>query len=108
MKIEDIEKLCAEATPGPWIEDVSIYHLAIEAKNGKYICGRDGDDVEDYNGKDSDTQFVAASRDLIPKLLAVAKAARKCDEEGWLDENEYGADHPLSLIAKALRELEQD
>jgi hypothetical protein len=51
MKLDEIQKLCDGATPGPWKPGHTYDHQRNAA-------------------------FIAASRTLIPKLLAVAKAAQ--------------------------------
>lgn len=50
MTLEEIRKLCDEATPGPW---------------------------QTVNSIASYGEKIAASRTLIPKLLAVAEAAKE-------------------------------
>lgn len=71
MKIEEIEKLCDEASPGPWKFDVWLV-------NGE--AGRIASiDSEVPYGEDVDANglFIAHARTLLPKLLAVAKAAKE-------------------------------
>ncbi len=75
MKLKEIRKLCDEATPGPW-------HLAREEMSvrsdsvGKAICGLGYlmEMEESVGVEPSDCKFIAAARELIPKLLAVAEA----------------------------------
>ncbi len=78
MKLEEIEKLCEEATPGPWKYDYGNWQVEGPRPRRRAICNLNGlDDVEGnpVNLNIADTEFIAASRELIPKLIAVAKAA---------------------------------
>jgi hypothetical protein len=85
MKLEEIKRLCEAATPGPW--RVTEYpkeewgpsdtiegdiHGATQAWE-RTIC----DDTQYYPTAPglADVRFIAAARDLVPKLLAVAEAA---------------------------------
>ncbi len=75
MKLEEIEKLCEEATPGPWEAQIPamtgewpkarIWPLKIEGKLYHYAMI-----------KTADAEFIAASRTLMPKLLQIAKLAK--------------------------------
>lgn len=83
MKLEEIEKLCSEATPGPW--DLNHQAWFDEAPS-------------------IDHKFVEMARTELPKLLAIAKAAKQVCE-GMKDENYFilGSE----LLEKALEELEK-
>lgn len=122
MKLEEIEKLCAEATRGPW---KLCYHLESHEHDSSCRCGYrggiwggDGDHMVCEMGSTiikgeeglepprydratelKNAEFIAASRELMPKLLAVAKEAK--DLVDRLDS--YNG---LSSILQALRELE--
>lgn len=111
MKLEEIEKLCDEATAGPWEFRSKDGDESSSEYCGTYSVGPD--DVEDYNNwiiddtkyyntapsRIEDAKFIAASRELMPKLLAVAKAAEQhqCPYYGNSDEE----------LLKALQELEK-
>lgn len=110
MKIEDIEKLCAEATAAPWIEEIRDYsalgkgtrldslgpigHWASYSKDSGLDIPR------------ADIRFIAASRELMHKLLAVAQAAKAIRDEcrGY---DEIGASM-LETFDRALAELERE
>ncbi len=99
MKLEEIEKLCDEATPGPWYnvgESVSLdpeigagYHH----QNHKVISTSFDDEYITNPNAYNDAKFLAMARTELPKLLAVANAGKNldidlldCDEkihEGW-------------------------
>lgn len=72
MKLEEIEKLCNEATPGPWMafipNDERLVQKAIVSGPKQYI---------NNSFSSEDAEFIAASRTLMPKLLDVAKAAKR-------------------------------
>lgn len=95
--LEEIEKLCKEATPGPW---PLCYHLQSFGNDKKCPCGYRGsiwghDDhvicemgstvIKDEEGLEPprysreqeliNAKFIAASRELMPKFLEIAKAA---------------------------------
>lgn len=79
MKLEDIRKLCDKATSGPWLADPVNDRVWVEKgfEDQNVIC-----DVHGMGVGHCDLRFVAASRTLIPKLLAVAEAAKAyCDWE---------------------------
>lgn len=97
MKLEEIEKLCEEATPGPW--EWTGYIVENEEKR---IVTTDGSYNEDrtHNQK-ADGEFIASSRVLLPKLLSVAKAAKDVAQgEGYYRHEEW------EKLNKALEELE--
>ena len=88
MKLENIEKLIAEATPGPWEHN----------GHGGYVCFlsiQDNKPTDYISAPESqglhlskpDADFIAASRELMPKLLRVAKIAKLGTQRqvGWID-----------------------
>jgi hypothetical protein len=82
MKLEEIRALIEAATPGPWKHDWGNHDVegARPERAEIVVRGENGN----YN---ADLEFIAASRILIPKLLAVAEAAKEATEtERWLDE----------------------
>ncbi len=76
MKIEELEKLCDEATPGPWKYDLGNWSIERPHPNRCGIASMTPDDRE-WNPVASlvDGVFIVEARTYLPKLLAVAKAA---------------------------------
>lgn len=65
LKLEDLKRLCDEATPGPWPNNGKpwqVDHLTGFADLGPVHV--------------NDCAFIAAARTYMPKLLAVAEAAK--------------------------------
>lgn len=90
MTLEEIEKLCTEATPGPWEWDG--FGLFNNHASETYIA---------TNCSLVDADFITASRILLPKLLAIARAAQ--------DLRTYASvkhDPDRIQLVKALKELE--
>lgn len=76
MKLEEIKALIEAATPGPWEANGTGAYVAMmsifDDKIRKYVSApQTGMCVSD-----GDIAFIAASRTLLPKLLAVAEAAK--------------------------------
>lgn len=74
MTDEELQKLLAEATPGPWIHD--------EEDQGKYgvnysILRKDNIlyDVAEMVGYEADARLIAAAPDLAREVLALRKVA---------------------------------
>lgn len=93
MKIEHIKTLCDNATPGPWKYDCG--NLQIEVDNddldrlpivdicrSERIKWAEHRSLKDKNDYDSDGEFIAYARELMPKLLKVAIEAKK-QEQTW-------------------------
>ena len=88
MTIKSLRALERQATPGPWVNDL---------------------------GPDPDAALIAAARNALPALLAVAEAAadyvRLFHQDVWVDDEEY-EDHDDNLqsarlaLRVALAELE--
>lgn len=98
MTLDELEKIASAATPGPW----------------EFTPASDGDDWELYNPitteyiKQDDSgvpiapengKFIAAARTYMPKLIAVARAAK--------DHADYVGD-VSDALEKALNALEGD
>jgi hypothetical protein len=98
MKLGEIKKLCNEATPGPW----KIF-LAYEEDERAYLDGPQ--EYTENRFHINDAKFIAAARELIPKLLNVAKAA-KIVNDAMIREKQYiyGAE----ILDEALEELEKE
>lgn len=75
MNLDEIEKLCAEATPGPWS---AAPEMQEEDDRGSPLWQVLADDglVGDLFAW-CNAEFIAASRTLLPKLVKVAVAARR-------------------------------
>ncbi len=81
MKLSDIRKLCEAALPGPWKWD--YYQLVSTTVDP---LGTTGDGVVmnmpgTNRPEPGDADFIAAARDLLPRLLAVAEAARSVNRQ---------------------------
>lgn len=109
MKIEQIEELCNKATRGPWRID---YLGCEEHRVGHITTGKDpetncryviiADHREDYSDPSHDTKFIAYSRELMPKLISVAKAAKN---EALFWNESYCNSHELDQMETATRTL---
>lgn len=106
MKLEDIEKMCERATPAPW--------TTCKPDSDDLITGKDDFSVAGCcccGGFDrvEDAAFVAASRELVPKLLAVAKAAERFARYARYHVIENDEPHILGWeeTMQALEELER-
>lgn len=77
MKLEDIKKLCDEATPKElWCK--SYIPANEEGTHWRSL----GPIAFGMDQAIKDSEFIAAARTLLPKLLAVAEdAAKICDEQ---------------------------
>lgn len=84
MTLEELKELCEAAAPGPWttasdedVEDCIGPHA--------FLFGPETLDTEGYyyspeRYRVEDAKFIAAAREYMPKLIAVAKAARELSE----------------------------
>lgn len=109
MKLEEIRRLCDEATPGPWRAEYG----------GDMVYGREGriatmDSIEHYRDKVAiNAKFIAMARTELPKLLKVVEAVKKTEQKinedcpggGW---NDFLADEELIKAFIALEELEKE
>ena len=111
MKLEDMEALEKNATKGPWAycyDGSSDWSVGLEKDpqaNQIASCHRW------HAVENPDAKFIAASRELMPKLLAVAKAAKKM--QVW-----YSNDHSIDCccnvcdvepsLNRALEKLEKE
>lgn len=81
MKLEDIEKLCSEATPGPWLCDScgDVFSKDQTRWCEKHQCEMAVEigTTRFYSEENADAKFIAASRTLMPKLLAVVKESKE-------------------------------
>ena len=66
MKLEELQKLCDEATPGPWQNAIGW-----QLKSGELtIC-------ELHHHWQPNRELIAAARTALPKLIALAKAIKR-------------------------------
>ncbi len=112
MKLDELQKLCDEATPGPWQfrhygepafndPDETGFNWWVQNSDKQQIRICDHENTNHMNGK-----FIAASRTLLPKLLKVAKAAKvACNDHDLQCEDASGN---LDRLEEALAELEKD
>ena len=116
MKLDDIEKLIAAATPAPWeyIErDGGAINCVDVWRSGRVTVERTQSDPVDR----ANAAFIAASRTLMPKLLKVVRAAQNIGfvvlrlyAEGGNDSFESSASVSIAKmnnILTALTEREQ-
>lgn len=86
MKLEEIRKLCDEPTPGPWKWLYSsqglfaspgyVLHQGNLGKGGIVLEGSGSENNYGVICSAKDREFIAASRNLMPKLLAIAEAVQ--------------------------------
>lgn len=75
MKLEEIKKLCEASTPAPWHYD------------GYDVMEADTPCIIATPQSDANGLFIAAARDLLPKLLAVAEALQSVVAEEGVKES---------------------
>lgn len=107
MKLEDIRKLCDEATPGPWEhhnwDKMEAPHVVAPTLwDGKSSCDGSFDVPRTYEN----AAFIAASRTLMPKLLAVAGVACELVDSGCSDA--YKCNKLQIKLADTLEDLEKE
>ncbi len=75
MTPEELDAMDAKekaATPGPWRNSEEYGHASILVGEGSLICH--GPDMEKFYCQDLD--FIAASRDFVPKAIAEIRRLR--------------------------------
>ncbi len=98
MKLEDIRKLVEGATPSPWIAEIGETCTTVAPESLPYhiyFSRSLARPPDAYEMVKRDAAFIAASRDLVPKLLAVAEAARKIP--GQVTHEETYNDYPVQI-----------
>lgn len=73
-ELDELKKLCDEATPGPW----DAKGIRLLPDNEGCLNLPDGRDHELY-GSLTDMKFIAASRTALPKLIAEVERLRADD-----------------------------
>jgi len=76
MKLDEIEKLIEAASPAPWPAEFGRSDFPDE---GSMACGPiiTLDEDEECRQAQADQDFIRMARELMPKLLKVARAAQK-------------------------------
>lgn len=77
MRLDDIDAIIAKAKPWPWEVKISIEYG--ETISTLIDATDDCIAVEIGGDKDDNLRFIAAARDLMPKLVRVARAAKELD-----------------------------
>ena len=116
MKLDDIEKLIAAATPGPWPEEFGRSDFP---DVGSMACGpiiTADEDTEETQAQ-ADQDFICMARLVMPKLLKVVRAVQgiefvvqRLHAEGGNDSFKASASVSIAKmnnILTALTELEQ-
>lgn len=109
MKLEEIRKLCEakELCRSQWqVKDGNIYTLPNPTKVESVVDGSD-QETGDQWASDDTLNFIAASRDLMPKLLDVAEAYRNVREK-FLPNLLHGDDEHQAWLTQRVNELFQD
>lgn len=112
MKIEDIEKLCDQATEGPWLVDKAVHigtgieTLAIYSWPTEFHCTEIIESPDELNGEcihnENDAKFIAGSREFVPW------ACNKIRELGQRDVENYNYIMKLEAVAKAIKDCENE
>jgi len=76
-EIQEIKRRCAEATPGPW----TSYVEGREQMSGSSFIMTQGEDIYVTGATAADQDFIAHSRQDIPKLLAEIERLRRLVSE---------------------------
>lgn len=101
---DTVETLLAAATPGPWTWDRES--ISVDTPDTRALVLMD--DRSEPEPAYADARFIAASRELVPLLVNVAKAAEALYEEVEMAESVGGClpDRvPSLLTGQALAEL---
>lgn len=98
LNLSDLKKLSDEATPGPWhgcVGDELDHWELYNPETGEHV-------VQDDSGVDpraEDIEFICAARTYLPKLIAVAEAARKLADDAYHVDETLVADVYETLAA---------
>ena len=90
-RLAELERLCAEATPGPWRtsrEDMESYALDESGEWGHvvYIYRPDGHRMPVFGERArEDARFIVAARAALPALIAEVRALRRVAEAAERD-----------------------
>ncbi len=124
MNLDYLEQLCADATPAPWWNDCGngqiesrhpLYHRAVvcdraetfrwdgvseKGEDPRYECCPKATRID----PECDMEFIAAARNALPKLLALARAANIVLGEAFEDSQRFDS---LMTLQDALAALEE-
>ncbi len=108
-QLEELKKLCAEATPGPWRSEVWHNHDDDGwAAVGPHIKDTPGDDFysseepdsPSYDRATSDSDFIVAARTAVPELIAEVERLRgiikEAERSGFFVQDDMAAPFDLS------------
>jgi hypothetical protein len=90
MNLEELKKLCDEATPGPWSPVIGF------CADGYSTLLPRADEEEPMTGHDK--RFIAAAREAMPKLLELWEAVKEFDDSRG---------GKLSRLRRALADLDR-
>lgn len=71
MTLDELKKLCDEATPGPWV----LKEHGVVSASFPNSCGENYFVAGEVD--EQDAAFIAAARAALPMLIAVAEAVRE-------------------------------
>lgn len=115
MKLEEMEALCAAATPGPWRPDIA--QMGDDGCDGSAAVApihsyEDYDDTDQYaayelaeHAAQNDADFIAAARTLLPKMINALKEAKTM--RFYCLGSDCSTKNMLERFDKAINELEQ-
>lgn len=94
MTLEEFKKLCDAATPGPWQGPFCFP----ETFERNYISNTIGDHILTSEDLEiDDAKFIAACREMVPKLIAVAEASQ-ARFQYWNRENYIALEKALESL----------
>lgn len=98
MTLDDLQKLCDAATPGPW-------NFCQADAGGRERWLLSGGEVGDLRGGD-DAALIAAARTYLPRLIAVAKIGEGFADlwDELIDDGDGTFSVQKEVAAKAARE----
>ena len=114
--IEEIKRLIEAATPGPWHSVRAAMKDSFVPCRARVVAHDKAQEnpellveVPSYSHRpEHDAAFIAASRTLMPKLLAVAEAAKLLKRSGPCDGNRRTCECGPCQLDRALHNLEGD
>jgi hypothetical protein len=100
-RLEELKKLCEDATPGPWTPEYSDYGDEIWFGGrgwgmwsldpvGVYLSGQaQNNNAEDMAEREADAKLIAASRTALPELIAEVEFLTKVAEQAIMSTELY-------------------
>lgn len=98
MKLEEIEKITSEATPGPWVDEACPSKKRIE------IISDAAERIVLFSPTSKDARFACMARTELPKLIAFVKAWDRLEYEN--DNAETSV--PIIAASKALDDARKE